>query len=386
MKIGIALSGGGYRAATFHLGVLARLAQDNKLEEFYKISTVSGGSILIGLIFASNQFKWPTSQTFLETVVPKCYHALTKGNLQRRVISDLLKWPIRVFTSRATLISQRLRSDLGIDINLSQLPEEPVWVINAATYETGAGFIFERSIMGDYKIGYVHEPEYALSDAIAASAGFPVLVGPMKIKTDDYSWHYSRFKHSPKPKSELTRRLHLWDGGVYDNLGMENLIRYGRDKAGYKFREPIDYLIVSNVSGEMDRTEYKPGINAILRLISIAKFQVESLRSRDVLHRIIGHDAKARYFDSDNYCEMILRNTNLPENEIKQLSKGYLKKADAFRAARIKTEIKNLSIADFTLLFRLGFEVADSTIFAYDDSVDQLLGYDRDHWDRVFQE
>jgi predicted acylesterase/phospholipase RssA len=30
MKIGLALSGGGFRATVFHLGVLARLAEENR--------------------------------------------------------------------------------------------------------------------------------------------------------------------------------------------------------------------------------------------------------------------------------------------------------------------------------------------------------------------
>lgn len=43
MNIGIALSGGGYRATVFHLGVLARLSEDNLLDQISFISTVSGG-------------------------------------------------------------------------------------------------------------------------------------------------------------------------------------------------------------------------------------------------------------------------------------------------------------------------------------------------------
>lgn len=384
MKIGLALSGGGYRAAAFHLGAIARLAQGKMLEDFEKISTVSGGSMLVGLILANNDYKWPTSNKYLEETASKCFRALTLGDLQRLVLWDLLKWPFRLFTSRATLISKRLRSDLGIDINLDQLPEKPEWVINAATYESGAGFIFQRTVMGDYKIGYVQNPGYALSDAIAASAGFPVLVGPMKIATENYDWHENKYRHSPKPKSEIPNSLHLWDGGVYDNLGLENLIRYGKKPNQYRFRKPIDYLIISNVSGELDREEYKMGANAIIRLISLAKYQVESLRSRDVLHRIIGHKAKGRYFDSDNYCEQILLDAGFSKEEAKEKSAAYLKKNDAHRAARIKTEIKNLSIEEFTLLFQLGFEVADSTLFAYDSSTHQLIGYDKERWESVF--
>lgn len=45
-RIGLALSGGGFRAAFFHLGVLARLAEAGILPRVQVISTVSGGSII----------------------------------------------------------------------------------------------------------------------------------------------------------------------------------------------------------------------------------------------------------------------------------------------------------------------------------------------------
>ena len=45
-KTGLALSGGGFRAALFHIGVLARLAELDILRHIEVISCVSGGSIL----------------------------------------------------------------------------------------------------------------------------------------------------------------------------------------------------------------------------------------------------------------------------------------------------------------------------------------------------
>jgi len=45
-KLGLALSGGGFRAAFFHVGVLARLAEIGLLPKVEVISTVSGGSIV----------------------------------------------------------------------------------------------------------------------------------------------------------------------------------------------------------------------------------------------------------------------------------------------------------------------------------------------------
>ncbi len=45
-KVGVALSGGGFRASLFHIGVLARLAECNVLRHVEILSCVSGGSIV----------------------------------------------------------------------------------------------------------------------------------------------------------------------------------------------------------------------------------------------------------------------------------------------------------------------------------------------------
>jgi NTE family protein len=50
-KLGLALSGGGHRAAFFHIGVLARLAELGLLRPIQVVSTVSGGSIVGALYY-----------------------------------------------------------------------------------------------------------------------------------------------------------------------------------------------------------------------------------------------------------------------------------------------------------------------------------------------
>src|SRR3954447_9593816 len=50
-KLGLALSGGGHRAAFFHVGVLAKLAELGLLRPIQVISTVSGGSIVGALYY-----------------------------------------------------------------------------------------------------------------------------------------------------------------------------------------------------------------------------------------------------------------------------------------------------------------------------------------------
>src|SRR5262249_3355951 len=45
-KVGLALSGGGFRASLFHIGVLARLAELDVLRHVEVLSCVSGGSVV----------------------------------------------------------------------------------------------------------------------------------------------------------------------------------------------------------------------------------------------------------------------------------------------------------------------------------------------------
>ena len=92
IKIGLALSGGGMRATLFHLGILKWLAEMELLENIKHVSTVSGGSICAGLVYSSNNMKWPSSKEYLEKVLPEikkkilpnCMLLLCVRYLQRR--------------------------------------------------------------------------------------------------------------------------------------------------------------------------------------------------------------------------------------------------------------------------------------------------------------
>ena len=93
MRIALALSGGGFRATVFHLGVLARLAQENRLEEVSLLSTVSGGSLCVGLVLAQSQSAWPTSRQLIETVVPGARALLTRKDFGGSYIRRVLRRP-----------------------------------------------------------------------------------------------------------------------------------------------------------------------------------------------------------------------------------------------------------------------------------------------------
>src|SRR5574337_275374 len=127
MKIGLALSGGGFRATIFHLGVLARLAEQNRLEDVAFLSTVSGGSLCAGLVYAQSGFRWPTSQHYISAVAPKARELLTTQDLERsliwRVLTLLFSRPLSFLETRAADLSDLLKTNWGITVNVRDLPE-----------------------------------------------------------------------------------------------------------------------------------------------------------------------------------------------------------------------------------------------------------------------
>lgn len=386
MKVGLALSGGGFRAAVFHLGVLARLADEAALEQVTFLSTVSGGSLCIGLVHAINDFSWPTSREFIETILPKARDVITGYDLQSGLLRHVLRSPLSVFQTKADDLSILLKKHWGITINLRDLPEQPRWMINATCYETGKNWRFEHFRMGDYVFGHTNDTNIPLSDALAASAGFPGLIGPLVFRTRHYSWYKYvdtrdeakelidselHLKRKTKPVEPMYSKLHLWDGGVYDNLGLEGLHNF---IGGW--RENIDFLIVSDASGRPEPEKYH-WWKAPLRIITgVMMDQVRSLRSRAVAERLINHadEDRGSLLQIGNTCEYTLKNARR-EDEIPKVCTGCLNKQDTDVAANMKTKISRLSHEDYELLFRHGYEVADYTLYAYNADMCKYIGY-----------
>jgi NTE family protein len=277
LKIGLALSGGGVRAAVFHLGLLGRLAADDLLEQVTFVSTVSGGSLGTGLIYSLSGNRWPTSDEYLGTVAPRARRCLTGKDLQLDTVFRLVTRPWHLFYGRAKLLAESIEHLWAVRGLVNDLPNEPRWVINATAYESGKNWRFMRKRMGDYKLNQTPEPAFPLASAMAASAAFPILIGPLVLRTKDFAW--SRFtgesRHATLPTESEVPSVHLWDGGVYDNLGVEALFKPG----GKRYRDEYNFLIVSDATTPLDIERPFPFRRA-RRLINIATDQVRSLRAR----------------------------------------------------------------------------------------------------------
>ena len=99
-RLGLALSGGGFRASLFHLGVLARLAEVDALRGVEALSTVSGGSIVgahyyleVQHLLESRTDAQISREDYIRIVqrVQQRFLCGIQRNLRTRVISNLAK-------------------------------------------------------------------------------------------------------------------------------------------------------------------------------------------------------------------------------------------------------------------------------------------------------
>jgi NTE family protein len=220
-RLGLALSGGGYRATLFHLGALWRLNQLGLLGDLDRISTVSGGSLMAGILATRwGELKWRAdrsgeAENFVDVIV-----APTVTFTGRRIDAFVIALGLIPFVNPANVMDRVLHRTLTQRRGLQEVPEVPRFVFNAATLATGRGWRFSRQYMGDSSIGVICKPNLRLSRAITASAAYPPLVAPLILQLDpkDVSWVRGAVFYDDQA---LKREVRLLDGGAYDNLGVE---------------------------------------------------------------------------------------------------------------------------------------------------------------------
>ncbi len=361
MKLGISLSGGGVRALVFHLGVLKRLAESKHWDSIEHISTVSGGSLCVAMIFAKNGGKWPSVDEYLNTVLPAAKEQLTKHSLMWASLRSGLILPWQLVNGRAHLVAHVIKKKWGLGIGLQDLPVRPRWTINCTTYETGKNWRFSHKRMGDYLTGYVFNPDFPVADAAAASAGFPGGIGPRKLKTSKYKWEdYKRGSQTEtEPIKPRHGQYHLWDGGVYENLGSEALLKPGKG-----LRNDIDFYIGSDagksISLETRRGIFRPAI----RLLDCAMDQIRAVRARTI-HGFLREGSNPQPIGI--YVRMGISREDIyrqfaPTTTCPTTGPCNLKPEHADFAARFPTTLRRITSEEFGILANHGYEVADATM------------------------
>lgn len=364
MRIGLALSGGGVRATVFHLGVLACLAETRLWNEIAHVSTVSGGSLCIALVFAKAGRKWPTAKEYRDICLLEIQQVLTTFDLQKACLLHTLLHPWLLTRGRAHVVAKLMENHWGVTGNVADMPRDPRWTINATCYETGKNWRFAAKRMGDYAANYVLEPTFPLSDAVAASAAFPGLIGPLVLHTNEYRWHKYEGDRLVET-SPIAKTLFLWDGGVYDNLGLEVLYKVGKG-----FREGVDFCLVSDASGSLvpeKRGDFESCWisnmwSAGKRLIDIPMDQVRSLRARDAF-ALFKDNACGGYIRLGESVATILKNLEFSSPQVIP-SKDALAEQKVAQAAAFPTCLRQLNSDEFNLLFRHGRESCGAVLAA----------------------
>ena len=357
MKVALALSGGGVRATVFHLGVLARLARQSLLENITFLSTVSGGSLAVALVWANSGSVWPTSEALLRFTIPTARRLLTAHGLDRAYLRYTLMSPWVLRHGRAAALAEALRNRWSVGGLLSDLPDNPRWIINATCYESGKNWRFMKKRMGDYVVRYVAFPQLPVALAVAASSAVPGVVGSLKLRASRFEWFAFDGTQTPRPRTPRFSTLTLWDGGVYDNLGVEALF-----KPAGAYREGFDFLIVSDASARHAAEDRK--LRAPLRLLNIATDQVRSLRARAVVSHLLRNPGVGVYLRTGNTEKRIYQDANRSAM-VRNIRASSLGTAEVKEAASFSTTLRKCTKREYDLLFAHGYQVADATLSAY---------------------
>lgn len=266
----LCLSGGGYRAMLFHLGVLWRLEQAGLLAQVKRVSSVSGGSITAAQLGLNWGKVRPGTAGALDRLIDRVVGPV-RALAGRTLDADAIIHGILLRGSIGDRVAAQYRKALFGNATLQDLPDAPRFVINATNVQSGALWRFSKPYMGDYRVGRVMKPTLSLATAVAASSAFPPVLSPIEIKlptgaiASDAS---ADLQHAP-----FTEHIVLADGGVYDNMGLET--------AWKRYRT----LYVSDGGARMQAEEEpkRDWARHAYRVMELIDNQVRALRKRAII-------------------------------------------------------------------------------------------------------
>jgi NTE family protein len=268
-EIVLCLSGGGYRAMLYHVGSLWRLNEVGLLAKLNRISSVSGGSIIagvLGLHWGKLQFQNGIAKDFVGQVVTPI------RTLAQHTIDLKAGWEIlNPFKTIAEEIATEYSNYLFKAATLQDLPDTPRFVLNATNVQSKVLWRFSKPYAWDYRVGKIDHPKIPLAVAVGASSAFPPFLSPVILEFKESDFVPNTGMDLQKPP--FTTKVFLTDGGVYDNLGLET--------AWKQFRS----ILVSD-GGGLASDEEKPARDWALhayRTLELIDNQVRSLRKRELI-------------------------------------------------------------------------------------------------------
>ena len=240
--LALCLSGGGFRATFFHLGVIRFLRDRGFLQYVRHIYSVSGGSILAGHL----AIHW---NAYCDSLADDGFHRASselvrfglldlRGRIVRRQI--LLGWLFR--DHRRTRQLEIHYSRLFGKTEIGEIGRDgPEFRFVATSMTTGDCCVFTRDgfgVVAEDGLRKYTAPDLPLALAVAASSAFPPLFPPVTLTRE--AVHAS--------EAELPYSDRLSDGGVFDNIGI-SVVKH--DLSTRQTNEP-EFIIVSDASAAFD--------------------------------------------------------------------------------------------------------------------------------------
>lgn len=329
---GLCLSGGGYRAALFHLGVVRRLHELNLLTSLRTVSSVSGGSVLAARLAQLPWASGPFSTEVFDQVVAKPTYAQTGRDIRTGpILRRLLPWnwggPSAIYG-----LAEELDDYCG-QLMVHGLPLVPDFQFCATDLTHGTNWIFTRSRTGGHRAGYASSRTLPLrlSLAVATSACFPPVFAPVQITLPG--------RAAP---------VLLNDGGNYDNLALEPVWK-------------THSLIIVSDGGTPFRYGVKDSlIGKLARFVTVLDAQSRSLRKRWLMASSAEQTLTAVYCSVGQSVDTY--SGRLPA-DAPCLTLGYSREV-AQRIGQIRTDFNRFTPGEQAVLENHGYLLADAALQA----------------------
>jgi NTE family protein len=364
--IGLALSGGGFRAAAFHLGCLRALYDRDLLHRVQVISGVSGGALLAALwAYGPAEFG-----AFDELAVAMLRRGL-QGKLVRRALRPVpltrsltsTAWTLVASTRRALLPGQatttgrlpRLRRPTRTDA-LAEVLAAQVFadqrldavthpgldvVLTACDLRTSNAVRFGSARSSCSRYGVITEP-VDVATAVAASAAFPPLLPAMERV----------FTFRDRIGGEEQQVVALADGGIYDNLALTPL-EPGRSTIYTAHVYPVRYVVACDAG----RGPLVPALPHLWPHRVARSFDVVHRRAQDAGRARLHHAAEAGQLDGFVLAYLGMRDERLPAPLADLVHRD--------QVAGFPTDFKAMAQADLDLLALRGEQLVRTLLPTY---------------------
>ena len=341
--IALCLSGGGYRAALFHLGTVRRLNELGILSQVATVSSVSGGSILAAHL-AETVRPWPEPGAVLpswDERVAKPFKRLTGRNIRTApFLKRALPWNWGGGRSAVDSLADAYQRHLT-RLRLPELPERPAFIFCSTDMSYGVNWVFSKARVGDWQLGYLRPgPDWPVARAVAASSCFPPVFAPLRLRLEPQMLRGGRASAGPR-RDAAVARLGLTDGGVYDNMGLEPVWRTHRA------------VLVSDGGATFD---FGPDAGLLWRLqryTSIVSRQASGVRRRWLMAGYRRGELAGAYWG--------IGNSAADHDRLEGYSPPLVDEV----IARVRTDLDAFSEAEQAILENHGYVVADCAVRRY---------------------